>query len=86
MLGPVQPEKLLIGRHRFAHFRVWFRQQLAAYIQEILLDSKTAGRPYFNHAFVKQMVRRHLKGERNHTDDIERVLTVELTCRLFVDN
>ncbi len=86
MLGPIQPERLLIGRHRFAHFRVWFRKQLAGYVQEILLDPRTAQRPYFNSAFVKQMVQQHIRGERNYTDDIERVLTVELTSRQFLDN
>lgn len=85
-LGPLQPESLLIGRHRFAHFRVWFRNQLAPYVREILLDSRTAARPYFNRSFVERMVRQHIKGERNYTDEIERVLTLELTCRQFIDN
>ena len=86
LLGPFQPEKLLIGRHRFAHFRVWFRKQLAPYVREILLDRRTAGRPYFNHNEVERMLNRHVKGESNHTDDIERILTVELACRQFLDN
>lgn len=86
MLGPVQPERLLIGRHRFAHFRVWFRKQLANYVKEILLDRRTAQRPYFNHAFVQRMVQQHIEGTGNYTDDIERVLTVELACRQFLDN
>lgn len=86
LLGPFQPEKLLIGRHRFAHFRVWFRKQLAPYIREILLDRRTAARTYFNHREVERMLNRHIKGESNHTDDIERILTVELACRQFLDN
>lgn len=84
-LGPLSMEKLLIGRHRFAHFRVWFREQLASYVREMLLDARTARRPFFNHRFVEQMVQRHVAGERNFTDDIERVLTVELACRQFID-
>jgi asparagine synthase (glutamine-hydrolysing) len=86
LLGPFQPEKLLIGRHRFAHFRVWFRKQLAPYVREILLDRRTAGRPYFNHNVVERMLDQHIKGEYNYTDDIERILTMELTCRQFLDN
>jgi asparagine synthase (glutamine-hydrolysing) len=86
LLGPLQPEKFLIGRHRFAHFRVWFRNQLAGYVREILLDRRTAERPFFNHSVVQQMVRQHIEGGRNYTDDIERVLTVELTCRQFLDS
>ena len=83
--GPLSPEGLLIGRHRFAHFRVWFRNQLSSYVKEILLDRRTLSRPYFNRGFVEQMVHRHIKGDQNHTDDIERVLTLELTCRQFSD-
>jgi asparagine synthase (glutamine-hydrolysing) len=85
MCGPLQPEKLLIGRHRFAHFRVWFRNQLAPYIREILLDRRTAERPYFNHRRLELMLTQHINGERNYTDDIERALTVELTHRQFID-
>jgi len=84
-LGPFQPEKLVIGAHRFAHSRVWFRNELAPYVREILLDSRTTGRGYFNRSFIEEMVRRHIKGDRNYTDDIERALTLELTCRRFLD-
>ena len=84
-LRAVQPERWFIGLHRFQHFRVWFRQQLASYIREVLLDARTASRPYFNRPFVEHMVARHLKGDRNYTDDIERVLTVELACRTLID-
>ena len=84
-LGPFQPQRFLIGRHRFSHFRVWFRHQLAGYVREILLDPRTAARPYFNSRLVEKMVAGHIKGDQNHTDDIERLLTVELACRSLVD-
>jgi asparagine synthase (glutamine-hydrolysing) len=84
LLGPLQPEKILIGRHRFAHFRVWFRRQLADYVRDTLLDSACAARSFFNWDFVEQMVRRHIKGSHNYTDEIEKILTVELTCRHFL--
>jgi len=86
LLGPVQPERLLIGRHRFAHFRVWFRNEVAPYVQEVLLDRRTASRPFFSHSFIERMVRQHIEGKRNYTDDIEHVLTLELACRQFIDN
>jgi asparagine synthase (glutamine-hydrolysing) len=81
----LQPQRWFIGLHRFQHFRVWFRQQLASYVQEMLLDASTAARPYFNRPFVEHMVARHLKGDRNYTDDIERVLTIELTYRTLLE-
>jgi asparagine synthase (glutamine-hydrolysing) len=82
----LRPERWLIGLHRFQHFRVWFRQQLASYVREILLDARTTSRPYFNRRFVEHMVARHLKGDRNYTDDIERVLTLELTHRTLLES
>jgi len=83
--GPFQPEKMIRGIHRFAHFRIWFRNELAPYVKEILLDPRTARRPYFNKGYVETMVQRHLRGTWNYTDDIEKVLTIELMHRLFID-
>ena len=35
-------EKLFLGRHKFYHFRIWYRDALAPYVKEMLLDGKTA--------------------------------------------
>jgi asparagine synthase (glutamine-hydrolysing) len=83
--GPFQPEKMIRGIHRFAHSRIWFRNELAPYVKEILLDPRTSRRPYLNKGVVESMVCRHLKGTWNYTDDIEKVLTLELMHRLFID-
>jgi asparagine synthase (glutamine-hydrolysing) len=85
LAGPFQPERLIRGIHRFQHFRIWFRNELAPYVREILLDPRTGGRPYVNRTFVETMVGRHLKGTWNYTDDIEKVLSLELAHRLFID-
>ena len=85
LLGPFQPERWFVGRHRFQHFRIWFRKELAGYVRAMILDPRTMGRPYFDKAYLDTMVRRHLKGDRNHTDEIEKVLTIELAHRMFVD-
>ena len=85
LLGPLQPERWLIGRHRFAHFRVWFRRELAANVRDVVLDPGTARRPYVNGSFLETMVNRHIKGDRNYTNEIEKVFTMELVHRLFAD-
>ncbi len=85
LAGPFQPEKMIRGVHRFAHYRIWFRNELAPYIKDILLDSRTADRLYLNKPFIETMVRRHLKGDWNYTNEIEKVLTLELMHRLFID-
>ncbi len=84
-LGPFQPEKLIRGVHRFAHYRIWYRNELASYLRDTLLNTRAASRPFVNKAFIETMVRRHLKGNWNYTDEIEKVLTLELIHRVFID-
>jgi asparagine synthase (glutamine-hydrolysing) len=86
LLGSFSPEKLIIGHHRFAHFRIWFRNELASYLTDILLDPATAQRPFFNGTFLNTMVLRHIKGDRNYTPEIEKALTMELIYRLFIES
>jgi asparagine synthase (glutamine-hydrolysing) len=86
VLAPLHPERLFLGRHKFYHFRVWYRDQLSNYIQEMLLDSRTLSRPYIQRATLEKIVRGHVKGKRNNTLDINKMLTLELIHRLFVDS
>jgi spore coat polysaccharide biosynthesis protein SpsF (cytidylyltransferase family) len=51
----------------------------------MLLDGRSLSRPYLNPDAVKNMVKRHLNGTRNYTTELNRLLTLELTHRLFVD-
>jgi asparagine synthase (glutamine-hydrolysing) len=78
-------ERIWLGRHKVFHFRVWYRDQLANYVREMLLDSKSLARPYVNAESVRKIVNGHLKGNRNYTTEIHRLLTLELTHRLFLD-
>jgi asparagine synthase (glutamine-hydrolysing) len=84
-LVPLNPERLFLGRHKFYHFRLWYRDNLSAYVQEMLLDPRTLGRPYLQRATLENSVRSHIKGERNHTLAIHTLLTLELIHRLFLD-
>src|SRR5439155_22231397 len=38
LLSPLRPERLFLGRHKFSHFRIWYRNALSGYIREVLLD------------------------------------------------
>jgi asparagine synthase (glutamine-hydrolysing) len=78
-------ERLFLGRHKFCHFRVWYRDQLADYVREILLDSRTLSRSYINRATLQEMVQKHLQGTANYTTEIHRLLTIELQHRVFID-
>jgi asparagine synthase (glutamine-hydrolysing) len=83
---PFHLERIWLGRHKVWHFRLWYRDLLANYVREMLLDSRSLSRPYVEPAMVRTVVEGHTKGNRNYTTEIHRLLTLELTHRLFVDS
>jgi asparagine synthase (glutamine-hydrolysing) len=84
-LSRLHLERLFLGRHKFYHYRVWYRDALSGYVREMLLDSRTLSRPYLDGKRLKEIVAGHLKGDRNYTTEIHKVLSLELLHRLFVD-
>jgi len=85
MFSALRLERIWLGRHKPFHFRVWYRDQLANYVREMLLDSRSLARPYVNPGAVRTIVNGHLKGNRNYTTEIHRLLSLELVHRLFLD-
>jgi asparagine synthase (glutamine-hydrolysing) len=78
-------ERIWLGRHKIFHFRVWYRDQLANYIREVLFDPRSLARPYLEPKAVRAIVDAHINGNRNYTTEMHRLLTLELAHRLFVD-
>jgi asparagine synthase (glutamine-hydrolysing) len=78
-------ERLFLGRHKFYHFRTWYRNALSAYVKEMLLDSRTLSRPVFQRTTLETMVNEHTNGTGNHTLAIHRALSLELMHRRFLD-
>jgi asparagine synthase (glutamine-hydrolysing) len=64
---------------------VWYRDQLANYIRQMLLDPLSLSRPYVQKRAMEKIVEGHLKGDRNYTTEIHRLLTLELLHRNFLD-
>jgi asparagine synthase (glutamine-hydrolysing) len=85
VLSLLQLERLFLGRHKLFHFRVWYRDALSEYVRQILLDSRTLSRPYIERKGLEAIVCGHLKGNRNYTTEIHKLLTLELLHRLFLD-
>lgn len=79
-------ERLFLGRHKFYHFRVWYRDRLAGYVREMLLDPRSLSRPYLERKMVEQIVQGHLKGNRNYTTALHKLLSLEHLHRLFIDS
>ena len=79
-------ERLFLGRHKVFHFRLWYRDALAGYVQEILLDPSSLSRPYLERTGLQTIVQGHLKGDQNYTNELHKVLTLELVHRVFLEN
>jgi len=86
LFSPFRLERLFLGRHKFYHFRVWYRDALSKYVREMLLDPRTLSRPYLERRQLEAIVASHLKGDRNYTTAIHNVLTLELVHRLFLES
>ena len=84
-LSALHLERVFLGRHKVFHFRLWYRDALAGYVRETLLDPGSLSRPYIEGKRLKEIVEGHLKGDRNYTNELHKTLTLELIHRLFLD-
>jgi asparagine synthase (glutamine-hydrolysing) len=85
VLAPCRLERLFLGRHKFCHFRLWYRDVLSGYVRDMLLDPRALARPYLEGRTVEALVQGHIRGRRNATTEIHKLLTLEILHRLFVD-
>jgi asparagine synthase (glutamine-hydrolysing) len=84
-LARLRLERLFLGWHKFCHFRVWYRDELSKYMKDVLLDPRTRQRPYLRGSRLEEMVNNHIRGNRNYTREIHKVLSAELTQRLLIE-
>lgn len=66
----------ILGRHKHLHYRRWFRQRLAAYLNEALDEACRLGSPFWNIGFLKRMAPDHASGRKNYVLEINAVLTL----------
>jgi len=85
IFAPLHLERLFIGRHKFHHFRVWYRDELSRHLKEMLLDSEARSRPYLRAHSLEKIVKAHTNGYRNYAFEIHKILTLELIQRKFVE-
>ena len=78
-------ERLFLGRHKFYHFRIWYRDQLSEYLKEILMDSRSQSRSYFKEGALKSILQNHIEGRQNNTLLIHQALSCELIHRQFIE-
>ena len=85
-VSPLSLENVFLGRHKISHFRVWYRDALAGYVRDMLLDPRSLSRPYIDRRGLNAIVEGHTRGSRNYTTEIHKLLTLEIVHRLFIDN
>jgi len=85
-LARLRLEKLFLGRHKFYHFRVWYRDALAPYVKEVLLDGQIRQSPFLHGNRLEQMVKDHTTGVANYTSEITQLLSLELIQRQLLTN
>jgi len=78
-------EKAFLGRHKFYHFRIWYRDELSKYVQDFLLDPRTLKRPYLQGRRIEEIVKGHISGHQNYTEEINWLLTSELIQRHLIE-
>jgi len=84
-LAPLHLDRMFLGRHKVHHFRTYYRDELAPYVKEVLLDSRTRQRPYLDGADLERIVNRHVEGSRNYTRELHKLLSTELLMRQLVE-
>ena len=83
--APLHLERLFLGRHKFHHFRVWYRDELSRRLKEMLLDSEARSRPYLRANSLEQILKAHISGNRNYAFEINKILTLEFIQRKLVE-
>jgi asparagine synthase (glutamine-hydrolysing) len=83
--APLQLERLFLGRHKFHHFRVWYRDELSRWLKEILLDSDARSRPYLRANSLEKILKAHSSGQRNYAFEIHKILTLEFIQRKLIE-
>lgn len=82
-VSPIRLDRLFLGRHKYTHYRKWYKEPLSGFVQEILLDPKCLSRPHLKPSGVEAIVRSHIRGDRNYTNTIHTLLSLELLHRAF---
>ena len=85
IFAPLRLEKLFLGRHKVAHFRVWYRDELSRSLREMLLDSDARSRPYLRANSLEEILKAHISGQRNYTFEIHKILTLEFIQRKLIE-
>src|SRR5437870_13850836 len=75
--APLHLERLFIGRHKFHHFRVWYRDELSRWLREWLLDRDGRGRSNFGPNLLEEILKALISGRQNKPLELTKIWPVE---------
>jgi asparagine synthase (glutamine-hydrolysing) len=78
-------ERLFLGRHKFYHFRIWYRDALGPYLRDLLLNARAQSRPHVQPGALARLVHQHLAGTHNHTSELHQAVSIELMYQQFIE-
>lgn len=76
-LRALRLERLFLGRHKFYHFRTWYRDSLSAQISTLSRSLPTLPSPFVP-SVAQKAISEHTKGTGNHTLAIHKLLSSQL--------
>jgi asparagine synthase (glutamine-hydrolysing) len=85
VFAPLHLERLFLGRHKFHHFRVWYRDELSRWLKEMLFDSGARSRSYLRPNSLEEILKAHINGHRNYAFEIHKILTLEFIQRKLIE-
>jgi asparagine synthase (glutamine-hydrolysing) len=77
-LPPHVIETRFLGVDKFHHFRFWIRHHLPNLVRDTLAEHRDGLAAWFDMHRVNRMVTDHIDGRANHTDAIDKLLTVAI--------
>ena len=63
----------------------WFRGELQPFLRDVLFDSRTLARGYFEPSAVQRLFDEHIQGKTDHSHRLWALLCLELWQRMFLD-
>ena len=79
-------ERLFLGRHKFYHFRSWYREALAGQISALSQSLPPLGDPFLPQ-IERSVIAAHTSGRANHTLAIHKLLSTQIsTGRLLAES
>ncbi len=76
----LHPERLFAGRQKWEGYRVWIKTDFSEFIRDTLLNPNASYGDFMERRTVEKMLDCHIKGTHNYLNEINRALTLELTC------